>query len=141
MSPVKTPQERYFMMKAMIPILRKVISNTNDKKSPPKRHPFKGTLEIRKYKRQKLQAEVGNERTNDKFGNGIAHNIQDAFIPVPMFFIKAKGEFDGSQDEYEHGKSPGTQVLKYGFDNFNHHDDSLKLDADGYVRQIVYEDI
>jgi hypothetical protein len=117
---METPQEGHLVMQPVIPILGKIICNAYDQKSPPKGNPFKCSFEVGKNKRQKFETNVGHQRSDYKFGNCIAHDIQYALIFIPVLLIKAKRELDSAQYQYKHWKSPGTQVLKDRFNNFYH---------------------
>lgn len=55
MSSMESPQPGDFMMKAVIPILRQIVSHGYDQQAPSERNPLEAILQFRNYERQQLK--------------------------------------------------------------------------------------
>ncbi len=75
------------MMKAVIPILREIVSHADDEKAPPERHPGKNVFQAGQRQRQKFKPEVGDERAQNQERKSKAGNVGEFFVAGPTVAV------------------------------------------------------
>src|ERR1700712_6034007 len=98
-------------MQPVIPILREVICNRNNKKCPPERNPGEYVFQSRKYYRQQSQGKINGQRLQNNTRDYETGNVQHQFIAVPFFIIETERKFKNAYYDHEYGQSPDAEIM------------------------------